>query len=126
MIAAGSAGARAIAQRLANRIPIRGILSRAEIDELQEIADRFDTTIDIVGSRGSGTGRNVNKPDLPVGKGRGTRSDIDTRVDTNHPQSDAIIDSINNSSGGAANAGANFSTADRPTFGPFIRFNPRN
>ena len=37
-------------------------------------------SMDIVGSRGAGAGRNIES-NFPVGKGPGTRSDIDIRVD---------------------------------------------
>ena len=57
-----------------------GTLTEAEQEALQQIADLFQTTIDVVGSRGAGKGRNIDT-DLPFGKGTGTRSDIDVRID---------------------------------------------
>lgn len=60
-----------------------------------------------------------------MGKGEGTRSDIDTRIDTNHPEADNIIEEINNVSGGAGNASRKHSTADRETYPPFIRISPK-
>ena len=57
-----------------------GTLTEAEQQSLQEVADEYGTDIDVVGSRGAGQGRNIDT-DLPVGKGPGTRSDIDIRYD---------------------------------------------
>lgn len=57
-----------------------GTLTEDEREALQSIADRFNTALDVVGSRGAGKGRNVGT-DLPFGKGEGTRNDIDVRVD---------------------------------------------
>ena len=54
-----------------------------ERDALQKIADKYKVDLHVVGSRGRREGRNVESS-LPVGKGTGTRSDIDVRVD---PQS---------------------------------------
>lgn len=51
-----------------------------EREALQKIADLFQTTVDVVGSRGAGKGRAIDT-DLPFGKGSGTRSDIDVRID---------------------------------------------
>lgn len=57
-----------------------GTLTEAEREVLQQIADLFQTTIDVVGSRGAARGRNI-ETDLPFGKGSGTRSDIDVQID---------------------------------------------
>ncbi len=56
-----------------------GTLTSSEIEELQGIANEYRTTFDVIGSRASGEGRNIYNPELPVGKGPGTRSDIDIR-----------------------------------------------
>jgi hypothetical protein len=56
------------------------VLTAAERAEIQAIANQFKTEIRVVGSRASGTGRNINSG-LPVGKGPGTRSDIDFIID---------------------------------------------
>jgi RHS repeat-associated protein len=58
-----------------------GTLSAAERAALQEIANEFDTEIHVVGSRAAGRGRAVGSR-LPPGRGPGTRSDIDVRIDT--------------------------------------------
>ena len=44
-----------------------GTLTAAEEAEIQAIANRYNTTIDVVGSRAAGQGRNIAS-DLPVGK----------------------------------------------------------
>lgn len=86
-----------------------GTLSDAEFAEIQAIANKYNTQIDIVGSRANGMGRGVNDPELPVGKGAGTRSDVDFRCDTLHPQADAISAELNAVSNGAGNAAARHS-----------------
>jgi RHS repeat-associated protein len=58
-----------------------GTLSSAERVALQRVANEFDTEIHVVGSRAAGKGRGVGT-DLPPGKGPGTRSDIDLRIDS--------------------------------------------
>lgn len=64
-----------------------GKLTQAEYEIVQAIADKWGTDVFVVGSRGRSAGRNVDT-DLPVGKGPGTRSDIDLVVD-----GQAVIDS---------------------------------
>jgi RHS repeat-associated protein len=58
-----------------------GTLTPGEQKALQDIADRYGTEIDVIGSRAKGEGRNIDT-DLPIGKGEGTRSDIDVRIDS--------------------------------------------
>ncbi|MDO8526734.1 MAG: hypothetical protein Q7T03_03490, partial [Deltaproteobacteria bacterium] len=62
-------------------------LTPSEIGDLQSIANKYNTEINVVGSRAAGEGRNINTG-FPVGKGSGTRSDIDVRV-----SGQAVIDS---------------------------------
>jgi hypothetical protein len=71
-------------------------------EALQDVADEFGTTVDVVGSRAAGKGRNVGT-DLPVGKtpAEGTRSDIDVRID-----SQVDIDTGGGLSGSLKNVGA--------------------
>ena len=57
-----------------------GVLTETEREALQKIADLFQTTIDVVGNREAGKGRNI-EIDLSFGKEVGTRSDIDVRID---------------------------------------------
>lgn len=102
-----------------------GTLTAVERAEFQAIADKHGTIIDVVGGRAAGKGRNIHQPEFPVGKGPGTRSDIDTRIDTSHLQAADIINDVNGVSGGAGNASMKHSTATRPTFPPFIRIEPK-
>jgi len=61
----------------------KGKLTKGETAEIEEIANKHNTVVDVVGSRAAGKSRNVDT-DLPVGKGKNKRSDIDFRIDTNH------------------------------------------
>ena len=101
-----------------------GSLTRAEVETLQRIANEFKVELDIVGSRGAGAGRNIES-DLPVGKGPGTRSDIDVRV-----EGQAVI----NSGGRLADALKNIGNDPNlvqvlnnfgESFPPFIRISPK-
>lgn len=72
----------ATAERMASQAPaVGGGLSASERSALQQVANDFKTQIDVVGSRAAGTGRGVGSS-LPVGKGPGTRSDIDLKIDS--------------------------------------------
>jgi hypothetical protein len=100
-----------------------GTLTPAERAEIQAIADKYDTTIDIVGSRAAGNGRNINS-NFPKGKGAGTRSDIDFRIDTKHPQVDSLIEELKRVGNGVGSADKKYGTDQRQTYPPFIRINP--
>jgi len=65
-------------------------LTEGERAEIQRIANRYNTIIDVVGSRAAGTARNIDT-DFPVGKGVGSRSDIDFRIDASHPMLDVLF-----------------------------------
>ncbi len=99
-----------------------GTLTDKELKELQDIADKHNTPIDVVGSRARGEGRNIDKPDLPVGKGEGTRSDIDVRSDgqADIDSRGAISDAISEVSGGAGNR---IGDSDQSS-GPVIQIRP--
>jgi RHS repeat-associated protein len=62
----------------------RGTLTNGETAEIQALANKYSTQIDVLGSRAAGKGRRI-RSDLPVGKdapGQSpTRSDIDFRYD---------------------------------------------
>ena len=97
-------------------------LTPREIRELQDISDRFGTNVDVIGSRAAGRGRNIDT-DLRVGKGSGTRSDIDVRIDgqkdidTRGGLSDAVSD-VGNGAGSVA------SSTGLPSNPPVIKFRP--
>ncbi len=105
-------------------------LTLQEVEEIQAISKEYSTTIDVVGSRAAGKGRNI-QTDLPVGKPSRkrpkTRSDIDFRFDTAHPNAIQIMKRLRNVGNGGGRASLNFSnnpTAPngRITMPPYIRF----
>jgi hypothetical protein len=110
-------------------------LTAGEVAEIQAIAKKYNTTIDVVGSRGAGEGRMIDT-NLPVGKDppgapRTSRSDIAFRIDAAHPQVEALIKDLQKVGNGAGTAGTKWSTnpatpGGRPTEPPFIRFVPEN
>jgi hypothetical protein len=100
-----------------------GRLTSQEAEQIQRIANRYNTEIHVIGSRAAGGGRNIYT-DLPVGKGDGTRSDIDMRID-----GQANIDSRGDLSRRAADVGSGAgSPRDNlglyPTAPPAIIFRP--
>lgn len=99
-----------------------GALTEAEHQALQRIADQFQTSIDVVGSRGAGNGRNIDTG-LPFGKGDGTRSDIDVRVDgqVEIDRRGALSDALYNTVPGVS-VGPRLPGGSRP---PFIEIKPR-
>ncbi|SRR5258708_717045 len=100
-------------------------LTQTEREEIQRIAEKYNTTIDVVGSRADGKGRNV-ETNLPVGKaplGK-TRSDIDFRIDASHPRAKEMIEELKKVGNNAGSASKEFNTNDRPTEPPYIRFSP--
>jgi hypothetical protein len=106
-----------------------GTLTAAEEAEVQALANRYNTTIDVVGSRAAGQGRNIGT-NLPVGKDPPglpgtTRSDIDFRIDTSHPQASELISDLQKVGNGAGSAGTKWGTNQRPTYPPVIRFSPK-
>ena len=100
----------------------KGMLTIEEHAALQEIADRFGTTIDVVGSRAAGKGRYIDEATRPVGKQSYERSDIDIR---HSPQVD--IDSEGMLSGKIKNIeGAEPRSQFKETPDvPYIRFTPK-
>ena len=98
-----------------------GTLTEAERAALQKIADLFQTIIEVVGSRGAGKGRNI-ETGLPFGKGVGTRSDIDVRIDGQREidSRGALSDTLYNSVPGIS-VGPKLPGGSRP---PFIEIKP--
>jgi RHS repeat-associated protein len=107
-------------------------LTASEVAQIQAIANRYNTTIDVVGSRAAGRGQNINTNLLlreQVPPGQPYRSDIDFRIDAAHPQADALIADLKRVGNGAGSAGKNWSTnpatqGGRATEPPLIRFTP--
>ncbi|MCE9533163.1 MAG: hypothetical protein K8T89_18855 [Planctomycetes bacterium] len=108
-------------------------LTAKEFLEIQAISKKYNTVIDVVGSRAEGEGRNIYT-NFPVDKKEKdgeppTRSDIDFRIDAAHPQIDDIIEDLKKIGNGAGTAGRDWSTnpatpRGRATKPPFIRFFP--
>jgi RHS repeat-associated protein len=98
-------------------------LTVAEWGEIQIIATKYNTTIDVVGSRAAGVGRNI-ETNLPKCKGSNTRSDIDFRIDASNTQVNNLIKELKNVGGGVGSASTKYSTTTRATTPPFIRFEP--
>jgi RHS repeat-associated protein len=102
-----------------------GMLTEAEATAIQRIANKYNTKIDVVGSRAAGRGRGIATR-LPPGKELGTtRSDIDFRIDKSHPQAANMIEELKAVGGGAGSAGGEWSTTDRPSYAPVIEFTPQ-
>lgn len=104
-------------------------LTEEEVAQISEIAEKYNTTIDIVGSRAAGEGRNIDS-EYPVGKPESTdtedrtRSDIDFRIDTTHPQAQQLIDELKRVGQGAGSASFKHGTNHRDTVPPYIRISP--
>jgi predicted transglutaminase-like cysteine proteinase len=82
----------------------KGTLTETELEQLQNVAKKYNTEIKVVGSRATGDGRNINTNN-PVGKGPGTKSDIDVLIDKQLEidTRGQITDDIINLTGGTAN-----------------------
>src|SRR5258708_4606983 len=107
-------------------------ITPSEAVQIQAIANKYNTKIDVVGSRAAGKGNNINT-NLPRGKdvpgGPPKRSDIDFRIDAAHPQARAIIKDLKGVGNGVGSAGTMWSNnpatpGGKPTRPPFIRFVP--
>jgi intein/homing endonuclease len=101
-----------------------GKLTESEAKALQDVANKHKTDIYVVGSRGRGEGRNIDT-DLPVGKGPGTRSDIDVKIDGQIEINTrgGISDDLKNIGGGNL---VNVGTRHTTPYLPYIRFSPKN
>ena len=96
-----------------------GDLTRSEVDQIQGVVDEAGRPLEVVGSAARGERRGVGT-DLPVGKGPGTRSDIDyTTANSNMDNFDGIADQLP----GRGDHGILRGSTD-PSQGPGIRFEP--
>ena len=100
-----------------------GTLTEAELAELQAIANKYDAELDVIGSRASGKGRNIDKANLPVGKGENTRSDIDVRIDGQKDidSGGRLSNDIANASNGAGKVASSTGLPSNP---PCIKIRP--
>ncbi len=111
------------------RVPGRNTLTASEAENLQAIAAKYKTEIDVVGSRAAGRGRNIDT-DLPVGKDpfgapRTTRSDIDVRIsgEADIASGGMLSNDISNASGGAGNI-VSSGLPEIASSPPFIKITP--
>jgi RHS repeat-associated protein len=103
-----------------NRPSGLGDLTKAEVRDIQKVVNQAERPIEVGGSAASGTRRGVGS-DLPIGKGSGTRSDIDyIAPPSSMPYFDGLINKLpglDPKSGIIPGTGNSF-------IGPFIRFEP--
>ena len=99
-----------------------GDLTKREVGQIQSVVDEAGRPLEVVGSAASGTRRGVGAQ-LPVGKGPGTRSDIDYLIGPssagNYEGLTPLLPSMDPSTGiipGTHN----------PSIGPAVRFEPNN
>jgi hypothetical protein len=94
-----------------------GDLTKAELKQLQKVVNEAGRPVEIVGSAAKSTRRNVGS-NLPVGKGPGTKSDIDILIPSS---SKGNFNGLSNQfpKGSDINVG----TAN-PNIGPSIRIEP--
>lgn len=107
-------------------VPGPKTLTPSELAELQAIADRYNTPLDVVGSRARGEGRNIANPELPTGKGEGMRSDIDVRIDgqADIDSGGRLSNDVSNVSRGAGNI-VSSGLPEAPSEPPVIRIRPK-
>lgn len=83
------------------QVPGSRTLTPADVAAIKRVSEKYNVRIDVGGSRANGRGRNIDRFDLPVSKGPGTRSDIDFIVSPDHPQYRSIMDELREVGGGA-------------------------
>jgi len=118
-------GARKLIDR-ASGVVGPGRLTSQEAEQIQRIANRYNTEIHVVGSRAAGQGRNIDT-DLPVDKGEGTRSDIDMRIDgqADIDSGGRLSEELINVGGEAGNVRPFIGLGGKPgTYPPVIIFRP--
>ena len=98
-------------------------ITDGERAQIQNIADKYNTNVEVVGSRAAGEGRNIDT-DLPVGHGPSTRSDIDFRIDAGHPAVDDLVEELNQVGNGAGSANPRWNWNSGPATPPVITFVP--
>jgi hypothetical protein len=105
-------------------VPGPRTVTASEYGQLQAIANRFNTRIEIVGSRGAGLGRNVETTLPTEGKGDGTRSDIDVVIDGQKDidTGGALSEAIRNSCGGITQV----ASVSGAAHGPHITIEPQS
>jgi len=99
-------------------------LSPKEIADTELIVTELETEVHVAGSRSAGRGRDIGT-DLPEGKGPGTQSDIDFRIDTSHPQIDILTSRLQSVGNSVGSAGTRWGFNQRPSFPPYFRITPQ-
>lgn len=95
-----------------------------EEQETIAVVNKYETQVEITGSRAEGKGRNLNT-NLPKGKSKlATRSDIDFRIDAAHPHVDEFISDLKSVGGGVGSAGTKWSLQARPSWPPYFSISP--
>ena len=97
-----------------------GDLTKAEVNQIQGVVDRAGRPLEVVGSAATGTRRGVGT-NLPVGKGPGTRSDIDVLVP---PSSRGHFEGLENGLPSLDPKSGIIPGTHNPHIGPAIRFEP--
>ena len=106
-----------VAQRLRAGL---GDLTSAEVRQIQGVVDRAGRPLEVVGSAARGSRRGVGT-DLPMGKGPGTRSDIDYLVP---PSSRQYFTGFESQLPSLDPASGIIPGVHNPYIGPAIRFEP--
>ncbi len=97
-----------------------GDLTKAEAEQIQKVVDKAGRPAEVVGSAAKGTRRGVGT-DLPIGKGAGTRSDIDVLVG---PSSRGHFKGLDNQLPSIDPKSGIITGTHNPHIGPAIRFEP--
>lgn len=97
-----------------------GDLTKAEVGQIQGVVDRAGRPLDVVGSAAKAERRGVGT-DLPVGKGVGTRSDIDYVVG---PSSQGYYKGFEHELPGLDPLSGLINGTHNPFTGPGVRFEP--
>ena len=118
-VALGTKGLGA-ASKVAKAVNKFGDLTKSEIRKIQNVVDEAGRPLEVVGSAAKGSRRNPGSK-LPIGKGKGTKSDIDFLVP---PSSlDNFTDLVNKLPEIDPNTGI-IPGVHNPKLGPGIRFEP--
>ena len=100
---------------------LTGDLTRAEVKQIQGVVNEAGRPLEVVGSAAAGTRRGVGS-DLPIGKGPGTRSDIDYVV---APSSAKHFEGLQGKLPGIDPKTGVIPGLGNTNIGPVIRFEPK-
>lgn len=97
-----------------------GDLTALEARQIQNVVNQAGRPLEVVGSAANGTRRGVGT-DLPIGKGPGTRSDIDY---ISPPSSQSYFEGLQSQLPGIDPKTGIIPGVPNPNIGPSIRFEP--